>query len=703
MMSKSIENKILNTIENSPVAMLPKSIFEILKLENKEQFLKSIYNLESEGKIFITKKGKVISSKLFGRIPAKIISQSKSFAFASSIEDSNDIYISSKDLKNAVLGDLVLIHKIRNSPRGLNGVVERILKKGSRTLTGTVLRINHKYEIIPDDAFRFNIPILKGYTMGARNGDKVKAVLSSSPQRSFLGAKIVKIYGKSTSARICSDAIIDSYSIPSIFPEKVINEAKKISSISIDDSDLKSRLDLRHELIFTIDGEDAKDLDDAISLKRDGENGWILGVHIADVSHYIRANSNLDKEAFNRGTSVYFADRVIPMLPKEISNGICSLNANEDKLTFSAIMKIDNKGKLLSYEFRKSIINSKVRGVYSEINDIISNNSNPYINKKYEKVLDIILEAKKLSDLMTQNAKKRGVMDIESGESRFFLDSNGICIDVKPRVQGEAEKIIENFMIIANQAAALYAKSALIPFIYRVHEEPNPLKLRTLNQLANALGLKCHRMKNGLSQADLSSLLNQTIGTPKHKIISHQILRTMAKARYDSEPIGHFGLALEDYCHFTSPIRRYPDTCIHRILSDLVLGYNINNISKKYSDFTEDAAKQSSICEIRAMKAERDAEKCYMAEFIGHCIGEIFDGIISGVNSKGIFVELKNSIEGFLDLYHYKNCKFSFDGLTCHTDLLSGKKLSIGNNIKVRVTSADVASGSIEFEPVDEL
>lgn len=293
-------------------------------------------------------------------------------------------------------------------------------------------------------------------------------------------------------------------------------------------------------------------------------------------------------------------------------------------------------------------------------------------------------------------------MDLESGECRFTLDEKGICVDISARVQGEAEKMIEQFMLTANQAAAMYARSVDIPFVYRVHESPDLERVRTLSELAGALGLKNRRLREGVRSSDFAALLREAAPTPAAKVISSQVLRTMAKARYDFRPLGHFGLALEDYCHFTSPIRRYPDTAIHRILSDLVKGVPVSKIQKKYTEFAADAASESSQCEVRAMRAERDAEKCYMAEFMTQHIGEEYDGIISGTTARGIFVELANGVEGFVSLEYFPECRFHFDGLTTHTDEISGRQLTIGGALRIQVAAADVATGMIDFVPAEK-
>lgn len=695
-MNENIKNEILQIINSTTSSLAPDFIFQKISENDLNSFINSIKELKNEGKIIITKKKKIASAKNCGLIAAKIISQSKGFAFAKTLENSKDIFIFSEKLKFAMVNDIVMLTNIKNSLKGPIGEVERIVTKGEHLITGTIQRSRTGCEIIPDANFRYNIPVDKGYTLGARNNDKVQAILSSTPRRPQPKARVLKIYGKATSAQVCADAIIDSNKIPTFFPENVINEAKRVSSKPITQDDINNRIDLRNEIIFTIDGKDAKDLDDAISIQKI-ENGWKLGVHIADVSHYVKFNTPLDREALSRGTSVYFADRVIPMLPTELSNGVCSLNANEDKLTFSCIMNIDNKGNLISYEFKKSIINSKVRGIYSEINSIINKTASKSIMSKYNIILNSIKEGINLSNLLIKKSNQRGTVDLESSESKFELDKNGVCINISKREQGQSEKMIEQFMIMANQAAAIYARNSIVPFVYRVHESPDPEKLKILSDLCNALGINSRRIREGVKTSDFANLLNQAKELSTKKILSHQILRTMSKAKYSTNPIGHFGLSLKDYCHFTSPIRRYPDTAIHRILSDLVKGKNINKITKLYSDYVVLASTASTDCEIRAMKTERDTEKCYMAEYMSSHIGDIYDGIVSGVVPKGFFVELENNVEGFVSLNDYPECKFVFDGIISHKDELSNKKISIGDKIKVEVISSYIPTGTIDF------
>ena len=699
-MDNKLKDKVLSIIKNSHSALSNEEVKSRLEENVSNKLIREIIDiLKREGRAVISKKGKVMSIERSSCVMADIISVSRNFSFAKPLDGGEEIFIAKLDLKNAIIGDRVLINKIKKSFKGLSGKVKEIINKGDHTVIGRVVQGINGLELVCDAAVRYNVNIKKESLNGVKTGDKVKALLFRVKGRDSLCAEIIEVFGKSDIAKICADAIMSIRQIPMEFSNQALSLADKASKININD-EIKRRLDLRDEIIFTIDGEDSKDLDDAISIKKNG-NGWELGVHIADVSHYVKMDTKLDKEAFLRGTSVYYADNVIPMFPKVISNGVCSLNQGTDKLTVSAIINLNARGEIESFRFVESVINSKVRGVYSEINKILNNNADDKILIKYSKILDSLKLAKELSDILSENSKNRGVSDILSGESKFIMDKNGVCIDIKPKIQGESEIIIENLMITANIAAARLAESLNIPFVYRVHESPDSSKVEILSKLAGVLGLKNNKIRPGLSPKDLSNLLDQTKGFSTNKIISRQILQTMAKAKYDPKPIGHFGLALKDYCHFTSPIRRYPDICVHRILKDIINGMPREDIFNKYDDLTQEYAKQSTICEIRAMKAERDAEKYYMAEFMTKHVGEFYEGIIDGASSKGVFVELDNSVSGFLDVSYYPNCKFVFDGLMSHVDIISGRKLTVGDKIKVKVISASVSLGQIDFAPAE--
>ena len=698
MNKEEIKNLILSLLDSDEAPFTKEELSKSIGIYNLNDLNDILSEMQINGQLVITRKKKIMLPISVGLIPCVISRRCLNYSFASQINGGEDIYIDNEDCKDALPGDTVFLHNIKQDEKGYYGQVERILKRLKHTVTGIFIREMGKCCVKPDMNYNYSIFVEKGFELNAKQFDKVQAILSFD-KKDRLNAKIIKVYGVSDSAKVCADSIIDKLGIPTGFSAKAIKEAKEIAQRGVKQEDYEGRLDLRNIPVFTIDGEDAKDLDDAVSISKNGD-GWILGVHIADVSHYVKDGMALDEDAMVRGTSVYFADRVIPMLPKEISNGVCSLNANEDKLTFSAMLNIDEKGNLRDYNFCKSVINSKVRGVYSEVNEIFAGTASQELKNKYSPIMTSLKESRSLANLLKEKSKKRGDLDIQSSELRFILDEKGVCIGVSPRESGEAQELIEQFMIMANQAAALYAKSASIPFIYRIHEKPNLEKLGNLSDLVARMGFNNRRLVEGVRPNDFAELLRNAQDTPYYTIISRQVLRTMAKAKYSPNPIGHFGLSLDDYCHFTSPIRRYPDTSIHRILTDLISGVPIDKIQRKYSEFVINSSNSSTECEIRAMKGERDTEKCYSAEYIRNYIGEEYDGIITGASNKGIFVTIDCGIEGFVNLTSYENCLFQFDGLTGHTDKYSGKKYFIGDKVRIKVIGASVAMGTVDFDLV---
>lgn len=690
---------VITTLQRENREISRDELFKLSNISNKASYNLAISELQEDGDIILIKNKNVVLSEAMGYVKATILRSSRYFSFARPADGSPDIFIPCEKMKDAIPGDVVLLQDIRQEEKGPSGGVFRIVKKGDRLITGMVERYKSKLSVIADGGFGYSIPIVRGGELRSRDGDKVRAALMYDQHERKLYCRVLSIYGKANSAKICADAIIDRYGIPSEFSKGLRAEAKRVSEEPITAEEIAKRRDLRDEAILTIDSADAKDLDDAISVKKT-ENGWTLGVHIADVSHYVREGSELDKEAFERGTSVYFADRVIPMLPEELSNGCCSLNSGTDKLTFSAIMNIDQKGNLCDFEFCKSIINSKVRGVYSEVNEILAGTADDELIQKYSPVEQTLKDGEELFAVLKQNAKERGELEIETTELKFVLNEAGVCIDVSTRTRGKSEEMIEQFMIMANQAAGKLAKEKNIPFVYRIHAKPEAERIAALADLAQACGFRVNKIKPGLTQRDLAELLSAAKGTRYEKLMSMQVLRTMAKAQYDDRPIGHFGLSLADYCHFTSPIRRYPDTSIHRILSALVGGMSIEEIKRKYEDFAEESAKQSSEREVRAVNGERDTEKCYAAEYMTAHIGECYDGVVEGVTAKGIFVSIPCGIEGFVNLSRLENAFFEYNGTTTTIDKRSGISYSIGDSVRIKVTAATVALGTIDYELV---
>ena len=633
-------------------------------------------------------------------VEATLVSLSKNFGFARPDGGGDDIFIHGSALQGALVGDKIIVGDIRKDDRGPSGRVRRIVEHKPAQTTGTVSITDEGIELIPDNAIRYNLRMRERDLNGAKNGDKVMASLEQDYRGDWAYASVKKVFGSGRTARVCADAIVEQYGIPHVFPQEVLDEAERIGNEPISDEEYAKRLDLRGEPIFTIDSKDAKDLDDAISVKRT-DFGYTLGVHIADVSHYVKEGSAIDEEAINRGTSVYFADRVIPMLPEVLSNGACSLNAGTDKLAFSALIELDKEGHITKYDFKKSIINSKVRGVYSEVNEILDGTASEEILNKYAPVMESLMSAKELADILKANSAARGTMELDSGESKFILDENGICIDIMPRVSGEAEQLIEQMMVTANIAAAKFSLDHKLPFLYRVHGTPDPKRVEELVTLLQLVGVPCKEIvKPNPETQDFAAILDRVRGLPCETLVSQRLLRTMEKARYSTEETGHFGLALSDYSHYTSPIRRYPDTSIHRVLSAFVEGMPAEEVRRRYAQFCETSATESSRNEIRALIAERDAEDCYMAEYMSQHIGEHFEGTVSGVTMRGVFVRLENSVEGFVSLDAFEGEDFVYDGLI--TQRSPKRELTIGTPLPIIVASAYVATGKVDFVPDKE-
>lgn len=633
-------------------------------------------------------------------VEATLVSLSKNFGFARPDGGGDDIFIHGSALQGALVGDKIIVGDIRKDDRGPSGRVRRIVEHKPAQTTGTVSITDEGIELIPDNAIRYNLRMRERDLNGAKNGDKVMASLEQDYRGDWAYASVKKVFGSGRTARVCADAIVEQYGIPHIFPQEVLDEAERVGNEPISDEEYAKRLDLRGEPIFTIDSKDAKDLDDAISVKRT-DFGYTLGVHIADVSHYVKEGSAIDEEAINRGTSVYFADRVIPMLPEVLSNGACSLNAGTDKLAFSALIELDKEGHITKYDFKKTIINSKVRGVYSEVNEILDGTASEEILNKYAPVMESLMSAKELADILKANSAARGTMELDSGESKFILDENGICIDIMPRVSGEAEQLIEQMMVTANIAAAKFSLDHKLPFLYRVHGTPDPKRVEELVTLLQLVGVPCKEIvKPNPETQDFAAILDRVRGLPCETLVSQRLLRTMEKARYSTEETGHFGLALSDYSHYTSPIRRYPDTSIHRVLSSFVEGMPAEEVRRRYAQFCETSATESSRNEIRALIAERDAEDCYMAEYMSQHIGEHFEGTVSGVTMRGVFVRLENSVEGFVSLDAFEGEDFVYDGLI--TQRSPKRELTIGTPLPIIVASAYVATGKVDFVPDKE-
>ncbi len=615
-------------------------------------------------------------------------------------EDGEEVFIRGKDFHGAVPGDRVLVKIIADKDeynRSRTAVVTSVLEFSSNMLTGVVVDYNGEIRLQPS-SFSSPVPLaIVGFgEQAVRVGDKVRFEIKRRGERhSEHVATVTEVFGSSDIARVSVKAYIEEKQIPTEFPDEVIREAEEIEKKGIPSGEKAMRTDLRDLPIFTIDGADTKDIDDAISIEKTAK-GFKLGVHIADVSHYVKKGTALDQEARKRGTSVYIADMVIPMLPKELSNGICSLNPNEERLAFSCLMELDNEGEITKYRFVKSLIRSRVKGVYSEVNKILEGEADEEIKQKYSEVINQIPVMNELASILIQNRIKRGAPEINSVESKIICDENGVCIDIMARHSGVAEGIIEEFMLAANNCAAKVGMSNHIPFVYRVHEAPTAEKLMMLKDTLVAMGIEPKGIKETSSAKDLANILRECKDDPRAPIIHRMTLRTMMKAKYSENPIGHFGLVMKEYAHFTSPIRRLADLSIHRILTDYVMG-EAAKLEKRYTRFANENSARASETEVTAINAERDCEKYYAAEYMKSHVGEQFEGIISGVINSGIFVELPNTVEGRIDTFTLPEGEYEVRNGIMLVEMLSNTVYAMGDKVKVTLSAVNVGAGQIDF------
>ena len=664
-------------------------------MEALDELVREAVVCQRQGVFFTVRSGRADKALL-----CKVVKLGKNFAFVMLEDGTSDIFIPGRFTKGAMPGDDVLVEKFEH-PRvegSDEGAILAILTE-KNDLVGTVRRVEGRLRFVPDDCPAITMPLARDCEGGAKDGDKVAVeILNRGNRQEDHRVGVAMRFGSSDEAKRCAKALLYAKDIRTRFPDKVRDEAKKFEGAEVSEKDCEGRMDLRALPIFTIDSAETKDIDDAISLTRTSDGGFELGVHIADVSNYVKPGTELDNEAFSRATSVYYADQVVPMLPKALSNGICSLNENELRLAFSCLMRLDKEGNLTDYRFVKSIIRSRVKGVYSEINALLAGTADAEIKAKYADVIDQLPAMKELYGHRARLRKERGCMDIESGEVKLILDENGHCIDVKKRTSGESEAMIEEFMLLANQCAAHFARVKQIPFVYRVHEEPNAEKLERLHALLQACGINDHFAKDVPTPKELSAILEGVRGTPYEQIINTGMLRCMSKALYEEKPKGHYGLVLKDYAHFTSPIRRYPDLAIHRIMTDMLKGTEKETMILRYTDFAERASKQSSEREVIAMQIERKAEDCYKAEYARRHLGECYEGTISGVTQRGLFIELDNGVEGFVPASSLTPSGTSLTEGVRLTDPASGKTWSLGDKMMITIVRADVNLGKIDFE-----
>ena len=623
-------------------------------------------------------------------------------------EKIEDIYVKKENTKNALNGDRVLVGLIKpkDDESSAEGCIIKILKREKNELVGTFQNNKNFGFVVPDDKkFGTDIFISKKNFGKARNNHKVLVKIIKYPEgRRKAEGKIIEVIGNVNEAGVDMLSLIKENNLPYRFPEPVMNEAKRIET-KVNKKDIKNRKDLRNMNIFTIDGESAKDLDDAIFVGKTESGNYLLDVHIADVSYYVRENTLLDKEALLRGTSIYMLDRVIPMLPRELSNGICSLNSGKDRFTLSVSMEIDKNGNVVSSEIYKGVINVKERMTYTDVQKILDGTDAKVLEIYKEYINDFKL-MEEIALVLKNRRLEKGYLNLDIPESKITLDKDGYAIDVGKYETNFANEIIEQFMLTANETVAEKFYWLEAPFIYRVHEEPDISKIEELNKFIYNFGYKIKVKDEKVYPKEFAKILEDVKGKKEEKIVSNFILRTLKVARYDAENKGHFGIASKYYCHFTSPIRRYPDLYIHRIISEYLSNEYVIKEEKKerYFKEAEEYAKQSSEREKIATKVERDSIDIKKAEYMSNKIGEEYEGIISNVTSFGIFVELENTVEGLIRFEDLGNEYFIYD--ENHKILIgekSKKVYRIGDNVRIRVKAASKEARTIDFEISESL
>lgn len=676
-------------------------LLQVPKDQRRE--LKAIMDsLEAEGKVHVSKKGKYTKGEA-KHIVGTYQAHARGFGFVVVEGEDEDIFISEDDTNGAFHGDQVEV-TIKAAPDGKRreGKIVRILSHGTTRLVGYFQKNKNFGFVIPDNQrFIKDVFVPLERSKGAVTGHKVVVELTKyGGENKKPEGKIVEILGHINDPGTDIMSIVKGYDLPVEFPEKVLNQAERVAK-DVSTADMAGRMDIRDWQMVTIDGEDAKDLDDAISLTKEGEN-YKLGVHIADVTNYVQEKSALDREAYKRGTSVYLVDRVIPMLPHILSNGICSLNAGEDRLALSCIMTINDKGNVVDYKIAETVICVDRRMTYTSVKKILEEQDEEEC-KKYEELVPMFQMMEKLAGILREKRKKRGSIDFDFPETKIVLDENGKPLELKPYDRNVATKIIEDFMLLANETVAEHYFWQEIPFVYRTHEQPDEEKIQKLAIFINNFGHSMHIANNAVRPKEIQKLLAKVERTAEEAMISRLALRSMKQAKYTPENTGHFGLATTYYCHFTSPIRRYPDLQIHRIIKEDLRGRMNENRREHYEKILPEVTKNCSERERLAEEAERETVKLKKVEYMEAHIGEVFEGVISSITKWGIYVELPNTIEGLVHVTnmrddHYDYVEERFEMVGEHTR----KVYKLGQTVFVTATGTDKLQRTIDFELVEK-
>lgn len=674
--------------------------FMQVRPEEREE-LKTILNeLLMEGRLQISKRGKYSKGKEGGGLVGTFISHPKGFGFVEIEGRSEDLYIPESGVNGAFHQDQVQVELLKGQGgRRQEARIVKILSHGLTKVVGTYQKSKSFGFVIPDlEKISTDIYIPAEGSKGAVTGHKVVVELTDyGDDKHKPEGRITEILGHVNDPGVDILSIVKGYDLPVEFEEKLLNQAERVGK-PVSEADMAGRRDLRSLQMVTIDGEDAKDLDDAVSLTREGEN-YCLGVHIADVSNYVQENSALDREALNRGTSVYLVDRVIPMLPHTLSNGICSLNQGEDRLALSCLMKVNKKGEVVSYEIAETVICVDRRMSYTAVRKILEE-GDPELIQEYEELVPMFQDMQELAAILRKKRRQRGSIDFDFPESKIILDQKGNPVSIEPYERNVATDLIEDFMLLANETVAQHFYWMEVPFLYRTHETPDTEKIEKLATFIHNFGyhIKIKTSDHEVHPKEIQKLLASIEGTEEEALIARLALRSMKQAKYSVECTGHFGLACACYCHFTSPIRRYPDLQIHRIIKEQLRGRLMEKRIDHYKEILPEVARQTSRLERRADEAERETDKLKKAQYMKHHIGETLEGIISGITAWGIYVELPNTVEGMIhvarltgDYYYYKEETFEMVGRD------TGRCFKLGQRLKVFVDSVDMVSKSVDF------
>ncbi|TWI60029.1 ribonuclease R [Halalkalibacter nanhaiisediminis] len=682
-------------------------IEEALEVEGSTEFkelVKTLNEMENRGLIVRTRSNRYGVPEKMNLVRGRVQGHAKGFAFIIPEQEGvDDVYVTQSDLESAMNGDTVLVrlHQKSSGSRP-EGKVIRILERGTTEVVGTYVdQVKYGFVVADDKRIPNDLFIPKGNDKGAVDGHKVVVKITKYPDgRMSAEGEVVKILGHKNDPGMDILSIIYKHGIQIEFPDEVLAQANAVPD-EIDPNDLKNRRDLRDETIVTIDGADAKDLDDAVHVKQLENGNYLLGVHIADVTHYVTEGSPIDEEAADRATSVYLVDRVIPMIPHRLSNGICSLNPKVNRLTLSCEMEIDHSGQVVKHEIFQSVIRTTERMTYSDVNKILVDKDEETI-KRYESLVPFFEEMETLAAILRKKRFDRGAIDFDFKEAKVLVDEEGKPIDVVLRERSVAEKLIEEFMLCANETVAEHFHWLKLPFVYRIHEDPNPDKLNKFLEFITNFGYVVRGNANTVHPRALQKLLEEVRGEPEETVISTVMLRSMQQAKYDTNSLGHFGLSTEFYTHFTSPIRRYPDLLVHRLIRTyLINGKTDENTQARMNEILPELTRHASERERRAVDAERDTDSIKKAQYMEDKIGETFVGMISGVTNFGLFVELENTIEGLVhvsyltdDYYRYDEKHYAMIGER------TGQVFRIGDEIEVRVVSVNVDEASVDFEIV---